>query len=471
MPFFHAFEAMTMRKFSTLLGTFAILSTPACGDTSNPATGSGEASSGGIAESGSSSTTGGSATTATTAGSASADSTTGVATTMTSSNDDAPPPVGFDLGGLPDVPETPCSGGEGGGGGGGGGGAVELSYIWIANSYESPEGTISKIDTVTMEELGRYQAKPANGDPSRTSVNLDGDVVVANRNGGIAKFYAREADCQESNGMPGLQTSTGAADVLPWGEEECLAWYLPLACSSNRPVAWTRGEFSEASCTYENEKLWTACDGNVLLINGDSGEVEETIPVPSFSGGLVYGGAADSNNNFWGLDLYGGNGGSRLFRVDFETLEVLEWPLGPLQGYGIALDREGRPWTCGGGGASRFNLDDATWTTVGGQGIGGCMTDGEDTLWHSDPSGVLNGYDIESLELVNQIPLPEYVHGISIDFQGNVWGVSFAGNNAYRADPISGTVDTYAGLTQAYTYSDMTGFALSTAGGGGTPPN
>jgi hypothetical protein len=386
---------------------------------------------------------------------------------MTTSNDDGPPPVGFDLGGLPDAPVTPCSEG---GKGGGNNGAVELSYIWIANSYEQPEGTISKIDTVTMVELGRYQAKPANGDPSRTSVNLDGDVAVANRNGGIAKFYAREADCQNTNGQPGIQTSSGANDVLPWGEEECLAWYLPLVCSSNRPVAWTRGDFVEASCSYENEKLWTACDGNVLRIDGETGEVEDTIAVPGWNGGLVYGGAADRDDNFWGLDLYGGNGSS-LFRIDAATLEALEWPLSNLGGYGIALDKEGRPWTCGGGGAARFNLDDATWDTVGGQGIGGCMTDGDSTLWHSDPSGLLLGYDIETLDLVNQIQLPEYVHGISVDFQGNVWGVSFAGNNAYRADPESGQVDTYAGLTQAYTYSDMTGFALSTAGGGGVPPN
>jgi len=324
---------------------------------------------------------------------------------------------------------------------------------------------VSKIDTVTMVELGRYQAKPANGDPSRTSVNLDGDVAVANRNGGIAKFYAREADCQNTNGQPGIQTSSGANDVLPWGEEECLAWYLPLQCSSNRPVAWTRGDFVEASCSYENEKLWTACDGNVLRIDGDTGEVEDTVIIPGNP--FVYGGAADADGNFWGLNT----GGGSIFRVDHETLELLSWPLGPTSGYGITVDSAGRPWTCGGGGAARFNLDDATWTTVGASGIGGCMTDGDQTLWHSDPSGRLLGYDIETLDLVNQIQLPEYVHGISIDFQGNVWGVSFAGNNAYRANPEDGQVDTYGGLTQAYTYSDMTGFALSTAGGGGVPPN
>lgn len=458
---------MTMRSislgFASMLGTLAL----GCGSSTSPSDGSADAGTGTSVD-----TSAGPSTSptepSTTASDASAEgsssSGTSPMTTMTTI-DPTDPPIDFDVGGQPDAPVSPCSAPGKGGGGGGGGGAADLSYIWIANSYQQPEGTISKIDTVTMEELGRYQAKPANGDPSRTSVNLDGDVVVANRNGGVAKFYAREESCNESNGQPGIQTSTGALDILPWGEEECLAWYLPLVCSSNRPVAWTRGEFSEASCSYENEKLWTVCDGNTLLVNGDTGEVEETIVVGGSP--FVYGGAADADGNFWGLNT----GGSQIYRVDFETLELLSWPLGPNYGYGITVDSEGRPWTCGGGGASRFNLDDATWTTAGSSGIGGCMTDGVSTLWHSNPQGLLYGYDIESLEIVNMIQLPEYVHGISVDFQGNVWGVGFTTNNAHRANPETGVVDTYSGLTQAYTYSDMTGFALSSAGGGGIPPN
>lgn len=45
---------------------------------------------------------------------------------------------------------------------------------------------------------------------------------------------------------------------------------------------------------------------------------------------------------------------------------------------------------------------------------------------------------------------------------------SFA-RSEHRADPATGTVDTYPGLFGAYTYSDMTGHALSTVGGGGIP--
>jgi hypothetical protein len=69
-------------------------------------------------------------------------------------------------------------------------------------------------------------------------------------------------------------------------------------------------------------------------------------------------------------------------------------------------------------------------------------------------------------------PLPndgefEFPRGISIDVNGYVWGVGYrfqafdpGGNRAYRLDPDTGTFSTFAGLSGAYTYSDMTGAGL-----------
>src|SRR5690606_10548894 len=68
-----------------------------------------------------------------------------------------------------------------------GSGDVE-GFIWIANSGE---GTVSKIDTVTGVELGRYVVRPdSGGSPSRTTVNNRGDVAVANRLGGVTMVRA-----------------------------------------------------------------------------------------------------------------------------------------------------------------------------------------------------------------------------------------------------------------------------------------
>ncbi|MCB9565820.1 MAG: hypothetical protein H6710_01110 [Myxococcales bacterium] len=51
-----------------------------------------------------------------------------------------------------------------------------LSYIWISNSSQA---TVSKINTKTAIEEGRYRVQ--GGSPSRTSVNLQGDVAVSSR--------------------------------------------------------------------------------------------------------------------------------------------------------------------------------------------------------------------------------------------------------------------------------------------------
>ncbi|MCS6799014.1 MAG: putative metal-binding motif-containing protein, partial [Myxococcota bacterium] len=59
---------------------------------------------------------------------------------------------------------------------------VVTHFIWIANSGE---GTVSKVDTRTFVEVARYITGPAGrgNDPSRTSVNTEGDVYVGNRSG------------------------------------------------------------------------------------------------------------------------------------------------------------------------------------------------------------------------------------------------------------------------------------------------
>ncbi len=353
-----------------------------------------------------------------------------------------------------------------------------FSYIWIANSSQ---GTVSKINTQTLVEEGRYIVREDSaGNPSRTSVNLSGDVAVANRAGGVVKIWANVDDCQESNGMPGIQTSSGPDDVLPWGVEECIAWYTPFPqYGTQRPLAWTQGTFNQSTCQYENQKIWTSGraglsqpgPADVVLMDGDTGVVEETVTVASSSGWAgLYGGAVDGEGNFWTVDHDWSAGASELIRVNMADFTYDSWPTELEVHYGLAVDSEGRAWLCGGGVTSRFDPTTETWThpanpTPSGSVYGGCMTDGDGILWHSrNGDGMMLGIDTETLDIVQSHPLPAYVHGVSIDFDGYVWGVEFSGSNAYRLDPQTGQVDTVSGLVGAYTYSDMTGFALSSAG-------
>jgi len=71
--------------------------------------------------------------------------------------------------------------------------STTLPFIWVPNSNE---GTVSKIDTVTGRELGRYRTGPAGvyGNPSRTTVDLYGNCWVGNRNSGtvVKNWVARK---------------------------------------------------------------------------------------------------------------------------------------------------------------------------------------------------------------------------------------------------------------------------------------
>jgi hypothetical protein len=363
----------------------------------------------------------------------------------------------WDLAPIPDSSNQGC---------GVGGGGPEFSYIFIANSGQ---GTMTKLNTDTMIEEGRYRMRPdGGGSPSRTSVALSGNVAIAARDGGggVTKFWANPDDCEESNGMPGIQTSSGANDILAWDVEECHAWHQPFVGKNywtNRPMAWAPGDLNEGSCTWHDEMLWTSGTGNqveVILLNGDTGDIAETIPIPQMNGGMMYGGAVDGDGNFWGLEY-----GTMIVRVDRENFTVEDWAIPGGPGYGIAVDVQGRVWTCGDGHASRFDPDTEQWqTTPGGVsgGIGGCMTDGATTLYHSRyPDGIIVAIDTESVLPIGEFVIPDYVHGISVDFTGKVWGVTFGGSQTYRLDVETAEVLTYGGLTGAYTYSDMTGFGLS----------
>jgi streptogramin lyase len=344
---------------------------------------------------------------------------------------------------------------------GGGMGEPEFSYIWIANSSQ---GTISKIDTQTLQEKGRYIVRPDSaGSPSRTSVNLTGDVVVANRSGGMAKVYARVDDCVESNGMPGIQTSMDG-NALPWGVEECVAWYTPMNYVSQRPAAWTQGTFNKDTCGWENQKVWTSgcSDGqfqgvDILRLNGQTGAIEDKINVPSITPGYygMYGAAVDKSGNMWSSQL----GQGQLLFVDGQTLQYKTWPM-VAGGYGMTVGASGYVWTCSSN-ASRFDPMTEQWITMTVGGSGGCMEDDNGTLYMSAGAGGMVAIDVETLQVKATYPLPEYVHGISIDYYGYVWGVSI-GANAYRLDVQNpGAFQTFSNLVGAYTYSDMTGVALS----------
>ena len=363
----------------------------------------------------------------------------------------------------------------------GNGGTDEDAYsiIWIANS---PEGTVSKIDTRTRTELARYYTGPTQGadDPSRTSVNLSGDVAVTNRAGSVTKIASVEERCDDTNANGTIETSTGPADVLPWGQDECVLWHLPLPADGDnrhgpRPTAWDGGAGAmSGTCSAPDENLWIGYfdaatnAGELRRVDGNTGVILDSVSVPSWNSGITdygpYGGAVDADGDLWAIGLF-----ENLIEIDAETLEVRRWALpAGSDPYGIAIDARGRIWTAGWLGLiNRFDPTTEQFLTIpttDGRRMRGLQVDREGTVWiaANDPCGAIS-VDADAGTITNgNIQLPACVGpvGVSIDVDGSVWIPDREGNMAFKLDPSTLQAETVTGLVGPYTYSDMTGAGL-----------
>jgi hypothetical protein len=377
--------------------------------------------------------------------------------------------------GVFDLPPEGTGGNNSGGDcpGGGMGGDVVFSNIWIANS---PEGTVSKIDTKTGVELARYRTgADAGSDPSRTSVNLLGDAAVLNRAGGaVLKIAAREEDCVDTNGDGMITTSTGPANVLPWLMDECVLWISPVF-SGSRAVAWESGNDPEDAgmgCVAPNPRLWVSgMDGqntvHVRRLDGQTGAVLDEVTQPGWTGewGGLYGGAVDAEGDFWAV----GKENVALVHVDSETMQLQMFAAqGPDRFYGMAMDAMGYPWI-----ASEFDDQLFRWNTqtfqfeskgaTGHGSLRGMAIDELGNAWiaANDPCDLVH-YDVAAATYSNvALPGCGTPVGVSIDVDEFVWVVDQGANLAYKIDPMTRTVAlTVTGLVGPYTYSDMTGAGL-----------
>jgi hypothetical protein len=151
-----------------------------------------------------------------------------------------------------------------------------------------------------------------------------------------------------------------------------------------------------------------------------------------------------------------------LVNVDLVTMALRTWDM-PINAYGMTVDHLGYVWICQSQ-VARFDPIAETWQTSASLSSSGngCMEDGNGTLWVAAQSFV--GIDINTLTEVGTLALPARVRGVSFDYEGYIWGPSINSNEAYKVDPATGATDTITGFVNPYTYSDMTGFALSNVG-------
>ncbi|MGH9276889.1 MAG: hypothetical protein ACRD12_02080 [Acidimicrobiales bacterium] len=387
-------------------------------------------------------------------------------------------------------------------------------YLWVAVSeqpagatpFDPTFGTIVKIDTRTGQIVGEYASAPDNrpANPSRTTVDPWGNVWATNRfdNSVVRIGLVENHQCVDHNGIPGIQTSTGAGNVLPWPNtsgvdtnggvdtamDDCVLSYVRTTASGTRHISISTGPEMGVwvSGTGVNVAVFDLIDpmqssdptqAAIIRTEGPTG----SRPAGTLFGG--YGGLTDRNGFLWSAAQSASNGLLR-WNTAFPLV------LGPnatgypntfitgggadFESYGLCIDSLGNVWN-----TSRYNDQIRKFGpngvllgtfTHGAQDAQGCAVDANDHVWVAHIIGSTTvGHLDSSGTFLETVVVPQGPTGLALDRDGNVWVTSFNDQTASRIvpdhDPAGGftsvvdfTTATFAG--RPYNYSDMTGSTL-----------
>jgi streptogramin lyase len=395
--------------------------------------------------------------------------------------------------------------------------ATPFPFVNIACS---DRGTVTRIDVNTGTILGEYLTSPdgMGRNPSRTTVDQQGNAWVANRNengisGGIPKgsitrialviggtrcdadgtpnpvgqylkppFQYSTAQDRDGDGL--IKTSSGLGNILSWtnaggvdthggvatADDECIINYTRVTGTGTRTVAidanndvWVGGIYG-AGPYYNHEKV--------------DGLTGQPVPGTQFNIGCGgYGGLIDGNGILWSASQCSGAG---LLRYDPSSTSGV--CLGGRGDYGLGIDpNTGHIWQSSlcGSPYTLYELDAAGNVLnsypqpFGAQGV--CV-DGNSHVWMAE----IFGSHVWHLapDLANPgTHLPVGIvggfvgtTGVAVDANGKIWAAEI-GDRASRVDPNAGpiggggypvgVIDLSVPLGAGagpYNYSDMTGF-------------
>jgi RHS repeat-associated protein len=364
--------------------------------------------------------------------------------------------------------------------------AREFDFLWVA---VSSKGTIVKINTRTGQVIGEYFTSPAGQprDPSRTTVDLNGNVWATNRAGNSVVHIGlvENGQCVDRNANGIIETSTGFNDIKAWTNlggantnggvstavDECIIHYTKVNSFGTRHV----------SVNKDNDIWVSGTSGRRFdLVDGKTGQIKRAEPTVGFGG---YGGLIDPAGVIWSSNpmlrwdtskpLTGANG--------------TNWTGFNHPSYGLCIDSGGNVWnTSLGNGQIRKFAPNGTLLGTFNQGTGnaqGCVVDHNDHVWvaHSLFNNTVGHLKNDGTYL-GTITVQSGPTGVAVDGAGKIWATNHNSGTVSRIDPNAGPLSTADGVTRVgavdfttinlggnlYNYSDMTGSTLSGIPGSGT---
>lgn len=330
------------------------------------------------------------------------------------------------------------------------------NFLWIANAADS---TVSKIDTITNKEVGRFRVGTGSNDPSRTAVDQKGNVWVGNRQVGtrIHKIAAFKEDCIDGNGYSPkdgvIQTSTDS-NPRSYGYDECVIFSIDTGCARTGP---------RSLAIDLDSNVWVGCwaDKKYQKYNSETGELIAEYPLDS----TPYGAAVDGDGYIWSSNRESKN----IEKLDPNTGAVVK-KISLNNPYGIAVDFQNNVWIGNyGSGGILVKLDakqDYALTHYyypGASSAGrGVAVDTEGFIWIADSSrNKVYKFNPRNEEFECEVAVGTQPIGVVMDNMGYIWATNRGDSNTKKINPdtcnVIATVQTGKG---PYTYSDATGSGL-----------
>ena len=386
----------------------------------------------------------------------------------------------------------------------------------------SDRGTAVRINTETGEIIGEYWTSPDSREknPSRTTVDLYGNVWIGNRNetedkGSVVKIglvvggtrcnsdgslnsegeYLKPPfvynTCVDRDGDGLIKTSKGLGNILDWSNLDSLDTDGGVETADDEAILLfvrVNGLAVRHVSVNADNNVWIGGYTNQVFdyIDGSNGEILATVDL-EYGG---YGGLIDQHGVLWsssrspfGLLRYDTNG-THEDTSDDSTL-FIEMS----DGYGMSIDNYGNIWHAQGIQNTIYKIDsdgniyEGFPKTSGGGGCtrGVAVTPIDNNVWIANS----HGYDSQEIgevcRLDNDGNFLKYIQvgkcptGVAVDANGFVWVSNQNSSNVMRIDPNGGednlgTVDLTVDLgdgARPYNYSDMTGIiAVQTAAQG-----
>jgi len=308
-----------------------------------------------------------------------------------------------------------------------------LPFVWVANSGEA---TVSKIHTEEAREIARY---PVGQSPSRTAVDFNGDVFVANR---------------AFNG----QGTVSRVDATDCTGEACSRFTSPIGPNNAVPrgIAIDEEGFPWVG-TYNDSRLRRIDPATGLTIE------EYNVGMP------VYGLAIDAEGIVWFTSLripeYSG-GQLGAFDTDSRSL-IGRWTIpGCSNPYGIAIDGDGAVWlgnfTCNNlvkydrttDVFSTYRLDVLDRTR-------GVAVDADGMVWvASYGTNRVARFNPATNAFVGTYPVCNGPTGVGVAEDRHVWVPCYGSDEVVRLDYDGNLVSRVPVGRNPYSYSDLTGFQL-----------